>query len=135
MIVDNTASGETLRWNRLSVVDELLRSTTRFVAHPGALQDPWKKRKLDELVMLMKSSIFADEKVLLEMNVPSECFESLVRGLPCMRSPTVAPLHGDGGFAVKIAVPARDVRELIPRLVAAGARDILEYRLEKIVVG
>jgi ATP phosphoribosyltransferase len=135
LIVDNTASGETLRQNRLAVVDEIMVSTTRFVANREALRDPWKKRKLDELVMLMRSAVFADEKVLLEMNVPAECFDALVRDLPCMRSPTVAPLHGNQGYAVKIAVPSRDVRELIPRLVAAGARDILEYRLEKIVVG
>jgi ATP phosphoribosyltransferase len=134
LIVDNTATGETLRRNRLEVVEVLMESTTRFVCNREVYEDPERRERLDELVMLMRSAIYASEKVLLEMNVPGDRFEGLVRELPCMRAPTVAPLHNGDGFAVKIAVPADDVRALIPKLLAMGARDILEYRLEKIVV-
>ncbi len=134
LIVDNMSSGSTLHSHRLAVVEELMASSTRFVASPEALADPWKKEKLDEMCMLMASTLRAEEKVLLEMNAPLECFERLIKDLPCMRAPTVSPLYNGEGYAVKIAVPAGDVPRLIPRLVAAGARDILEYRLEKIVV-
>jgi ATP phosphoribosyltransferase len=133
MIVDNTATGSTLKQNRLTIVDELMRSTTRFICNKQALEDPWKRQLLEEIQMLMNSSMQAEEKVLLEMNVSKDVFEQVVSNLPCMRAPTVSPLYNEEGYAVKIAVPTREVPTLIPRLVAAGARDILEYRLEKIV--
>jgi ATP phosphoribosyltransferase len=134
MIVDNVSTGETLRRNRLTIVDELMSSTTIFVCSKKAYEDPLKRRKLDELTMLMKSSLDADQRVLLEMNVSETSLEALVNDLPCMRSPTVAALHNGGGYAVKIAVPSSDVPRLIPQLIERGARDILEYKLEKIVV-
>jgi ATP phosphoribosyltransferase len=133
MIIDNTATGATLRLNRLTIVDEVLRSTTRFVCSKAAFNDPAKRQKLDELVMLMRSVLNAEQRVLVEMNVSADDFDRLVANLPAMRSPTVSPLYQEAGFAVKIAVPAKEVPLLIPRLMAAGARDILEYRLEKIV--
>ena len=133
MIVDNTSTGATLVSNRLEIVDELLRSTTRFVAHTSVLQDAWKKDKLDRLVMLMRSTLDAERRVLLEMNVPADRLERLVAELPSMRSPTVSPLYAEQGFAVKVAVPSKDVPSLIPRLRELGATDILEYRLQKIV--
>lgn len=134
MIVDNTATGRTLKHNRLVVVDELMRSTTRFICNREAYEDKGKRRKLDELTMLMKSALRAKEKVLLEMNVARQDFERVVANLPCMRAPTVSELYNGEGYAIKIAVPVKDVPALIPQLVALGARDILEYKLEKIVI-
>jgi ATP phosphoribosyltransferase len=110
-----------------------MKSTTRFICNRAAYENPIKRQKLDELTMLMKGSLLAREKVLLEMNVSKEDFERVVITLPCMRSPTVSALHNEDGFAIKVAVPVKDVPGLIPKLVALGARDILEYRLEKIV--
>jgi ATP phosphoribosyltransferase len=133
MIIDNTATGATLKANRLVIVEEIMRSTTRFICNRAAYETPHKRQKLDELTMLMKSSLLAREKVLLEMNVSKEDFDRVVADLPCMRSPTVSRLHNEDGFAIKVAVPTKDVPALIPQLVALGARDILEYRLEKIV--
>jgi ATP phosphoribosyltransferase len=133
IIIDNTASGATLRFNRLSIVDELLRSTTRFICHPAAWEHPVKRPQLDALLTLMRSILNADQRVLLEMNVSQGDLEQLIPLLPSMRAPTVSPLYGSEGYAVKIAVARQDVPALIPRLLAAGARDILEYRLEKIV--
>ena len=133
MIIDNTSTGATLVSNRLEIVDEILRSTTRLIAHRSVLQDPWKKDKLDRLMMLMKSTLDAERRVLLEMNVPSDKLDKLVTELPAMRSPTVSPLFGNQGYAVKVAVPSQDVPLLIPRLRELGATDILEYRLQKIV--
>lgn len=134
IIIDNTATGNTLRHNRLAIADELMRSTTRFICNKNALENPLKRKKLEEMTMLMKSAIRAKDRVLLEMNVPAECFEKLVANLPCMRSPTISPLHNNGGFAIKIAVRSSEVPALIPRLVTLGATDILEYKVEKIVI-
>ena len=119
--------------NRLAIVDEILQSTTRFIASQKALQDSWKKEKLEQMRMLMESTLHAQNRVMLEMNVAKADLESLVAGLPCMRFPTIAPLYGEDGYAVKVAVPSREVSRLIPELVARGARDLLEYRLEKLV--
>ncbi len=88
---------------------------------------------IQEMKTLMTSALMADRRVLLEMNVPSEKFDGVIEILPFMRSPTVSPLYQGQGFAVKAAVPTKDVPALIPRLIEAGATDILEYKLEKIV--
>lgn len=133
MIIDNTATGTTLAANRLTIIEELMRSTTRFVCNRKALEDPTKRRMLEELKMLIESSLRARERVLLEMNVDKADFERLVSGLPCMRSPTISELYNGEGYAIKIAVPTSSVKDLIPRLVSLGARDILEFKLEKIV--
>lgn len=135
MIVDNMSTGATLRRNRLQVVDTLMTSSTRFICSRKALDDPAKRNKIEDMATLMESVLLAGRRVLLEMNVPRGSLDRVVNILPCMRSPTVAPLHGDDGYAVKAAVPSADTRGLIISLRKAGARDILEYRLEKIVNG
>lgn len=135
VIVDNTSTGTTLKHNRLIIVEEIMRSTTRFICNKQALEDPIKRKMLEEMTMLMKSTLLAKEKVMLEMNVSKEDFEKVVTNLPCMRAPTISELYNGDGYAIKIAVPVKDVPDLIPTLVAMGARDILEYKVEKIVAG
>jgi ATP phosphoribosyltransferase len=134
LIIDNTATGTTLRHNRLVEVETLMTSTTRFICNRKAYEDPRKRRRLEELKMLMQSTLRAKERVLLEMNVSSEDFSALVVNLPCMKAPTVSELFRGDGYAVKIAVCADEVPALIPKLVSLGARDILEYKLQKIVI-
>jgi ATP phosphoribosyltransferase len=134
IIVDNTSTGSTLKHNRLEIIATIATSTTRFVASRQAMQNPVKKAMLEEMVMLMKATLEARKRVLLEMNVSTEQFDGLIAQLPAMRSPTVSPLYGQEGYAVKVAVERKQVSQLVPLLVAAGARDILEYNLEKIVV-
>ncbi|GMO22426.1 MAG: ATP phosphoribosyltransferase [Termitinemataceae bacterium] len=137
MIIDNTASGQTLKDNGLVIVDTILKSSTRFVASNTAMNDPQKKELIDRLAMLFKAVIEGREKVMLEMNVSKEKFDCLVAGAPAMRSPTVSPLYTSGkteeGFAVKIAVKRNEVPDLIPRLKKLGASDIVEYNLRKVV--
>ncbi len=133
IIIDNTATGATLRQNRLAITAELMRSSTMFICNKTALDNPVKRKKLEEMTMLMKSTIQARQKVLLEMNVPADCFDKIVSGLPCMKAPTVSKLHNSEGYAVKVAVSSKEVPDLIPRLVEMGATDILEYKVEKIV--
>lgn len=132
MIVDNTSTGATLAMNRLTIVDELLRSTTRLVVNRGLFDDEWKKARLDRLIMLIKSALEADRRVLLEMNVSKQDVDAVVAELPCLKAPTISPLLGDQGVAIKTAVLSKETPSLIPRLKALGARDILEYRLEKL---
>jgi len=133
IIIDNTSSGATLRQNRLKIIGELMKSSTCFIANKAAMENPLKRKKLEEMTMLMKSTILARQKVMIEMNVAEELFEKIVGDLPCMKAPTVSKLHNAGGYAVKIAVQTSEVPELIPRLVKLGATDILEYKVEKIV--
>jgi ATP phosphoribosyltransferase len=133
MIIDNTASGQTLRDNGLVIVDTLLESSTRFVASRAAMADTEKRNRIEELAMLFRAALDGRDRVMLEMNIPTDRFEALVQGLPAMRSPTVAPLFGDDGFAVKIAVKKHEVPAILPRLKKLGALDIVEYDLRKVV--
>jgi ATP phosphoribosyltransferase len=134
MIIDNTSTGQTLKDNGLRIVADILESSTRFVASHTAMADAEKRGRIEELVMLFKAVMDGRERVLLEMNVPKARFNALVAGLPAMRSPTVSPLYGDEGYAVKIAVKKGEVPDLIPRLKKLGAADIVEYDLRKVVV-
>ncbi|MDZ7341605.1 MAG: ATP phosphoribosyltransferase, partial [candidate division KSB1 bacterium] len=114
MIIDNVATGRTLKENNLTIIDTILESSTRFYANQAALNDPWKREKIDEMKMIFQAVLDARQRVMLEMNVPKEKLEEIVKFLPCMRSPTVAPLYGDQGYAVKVAVKKREVVKLIP---------------------
>ncbi|MDR0718447.1 MAG: ATP phosphoribosyltransferase [Treponema sp.] len=133
MIIDNTSSGQTLKDNGLKIIAALLESSTRFVASKAAMANREKRGRIEELAMLFKAVLAGRDRVMLEMNVTQEKFDGLVSGLPAMRSPTVAPLCGSDGFAVKIAVKKHEVPDLIPRLKRLGAQDIVEYDLRKVV--
>ena len=133
MIIDNTSTGKTLKDNSLFIVDTLLESSTRFVASKTAMANKEKRDRIEELCMLFTSVLDGRERVMLEMNLPKNGFEEIVASLPAMRSPTVSPLYGDKGFAVKIAVKKSEIPDLIPRLKKSGATDIVEYDLRKVV--
>ena len=134
MIIDNTATGRTLKEHRLRIMAEILGSSTRFIANRDALADDGKREKIEELKMLFASVLNARERVMLEMNVPKDRLETVVRILPCMRAPTVSPLYGEAGFAVKAAVRKEAAAKLIPLLKKTGATDILEYSFRKVVI-
>lgn len=133
MIIDNTATGRTLIENGLRIVDTIMTSSTRMFASKAALAVPAKKQKIMELKMLFEAVLDARDRVMLEMNVTRARFQDLVTGLPSMRSPTVSPLYGDDGYAIKIAVKKSEVPVLLPKLKALGATDILEYDLRKVL--
>ena len=132
-IVDNTATGSTLRANGLAVVDELLTSTTRLYASPKALDDPARREGIENFVMLLESVLEARLRVMLEINVAAEKLESLVEILPCMKNPTISKLHGDVGFAVKVAVLRTELALLIPAIKARGGSDVIVTALAQIV--
>jgi ATP phosphoribosyltransferase len=133
MIIDNTSTGQTLKDNGLKIIGTILESSTRFIASQAAMKDTAKRNLVEELAMLFRAVLDGRDRVMLEMNIPKDCFQAIVNGLPAMRSPTVAPLFGDEGYAVKIAVKKREVPEIIPRLKKLGALDIVEYDLRKVV--
>jgi ATP phosphoribosyltransferase len=133
VIVDNTATGETLAANGLTVVDELMKSSTRLYASRGAMDDPEKKDAIDGLVLSLRSVLDARKRAMLELNVSLADLDVVIAALPAMREPTVAMLHGGAGMAVKAAVPRTDLPRLIPRLRQLGATDIAVSRLEQIV--
>jgi ATP phosphoribosyltransferase len=134
MIIDNTSSGQTLRDNGLRIIDTILESSTRFVAGHAALANAEKRDRIEELAMLFRAALDGRDRVMLEMNVPEDCFDEVISGLPAMRSPTISPLFGEGGFAVKIAVKREEVPSIIPRLKRLGVLDIVEYDLRKVVL-
>jgi ATP phosphoribosyltransferase len=132
-IVDNTATGSTLHANDLEIVGELMRSSTRMYASPAAMRDPGKREAILHVALLLKSVLEARARVMVEVNVTREQLEELVAVLPCMREPTIAPLHGDSGFAVKAAVPRAQLPALIPVIKAHGGTDIVVSSLAQIV--
>lgn len=132
-IVDNTATGSTLAANRLRIVDEVMRSSTRLYASPEAMESPSKRPIIDDLVLLLGSVIEARGRVMLELNVGDENLEAVVRSLPCLRRPTVSRLFGEQGYAVKAAVPRRDLPKLLPAIRAAGGTDVVVTPCAQIV--
>ncbi len=134
ILIDNTSTGSSLHANHLKITDTLMESSTRLYASKAAMRDEDKRRKVMELKMLFEAVLAARDRVMLEMNVASDKFDSLVQGLPSMKSPTVSPLFGGGGYAVKIAVKKGDVPTLLPRLQSLGATDIVEYELRKVML-
>jgi ATP phosphoribosyltransferase len=133
VIIDNTATGETLAANGLVIVDQLLASSTRLYASQSAIAEPAKKVLIDGLALSLRSVIEARKRAMLELNASLDDLESIIAALPSMREPTVAMLHGGSGMAVKAAVPRADLPRLIPLLKQLGATDIAVSRLEQIV--
>src|SRR3989441_6176610 len=97
---------------------------SRLYANPAALEDPTRRRRVDDLLMLLDSVLVARRRVMLEVNASAECLEAVVAVLPSMRQATVAPLFGNGGYAVKAAVPRGTLPQVMPALQAAGGTDL-----------
>jgi len=133
VIVDNTATGSTLRANGLAIVEDVMRSSTRLYANPRALEVPHKKVAIEHFVMLCRSVLEARHRVMLEVNVSAADLDRLIEVLPCMRHPTIAQLHAEDAYAVKAAVPRSALPTLIPELKARGGSDIIVANLGQIV--
>jgi ATP phosphoribosyltransferase len=133
VIVDNTATGATLEANGLAIVDVLMRSSTRLYANRAALEDPVRRRYIDDLVLLINSVLEARRRVMLEVNASEACLDAVVAVLPSMRQATVARLFGNGGYAVKAAVPRDLLPQVIPAVKAAGGTDVVVSTLSQIV--
>ena len=134
ILIDNTSTGSSLKANRLKIVDTLMESSTRMYASKAAMEDPEKKQKILEMKMLFETVLNARSRVMLEMNCAEDKFETLIKGIPSMKSPTVSPLFGGNGYAIKIAVKKSEVPTLLPKLQSLGATDIVEYELRKVML-
>jgi len=132
-IVELTETGSSLRANKLRIVDTLLTSTPRLIANHKAWQDTWKRSKIENISLLLKGALEAEAKVGLKMNIQEQNLSKLLRTLPALRNPTVSSLSLPGWVAVETIIDEHVVREIIPKLKAAGAEGIIEYPLNKVV--
>ena len=132
-IVELTETGSSLKANNLRIVDTLVTSFPQLIANKAAWADPWKRKKIETLVLMLRGALVAGEKVGLKMNVPRKKLDSLLRQLPALRNPTISPLAHEGWVAIETIIDERVVREIIPALKEAGAEGIIEYPLNKVI--
>jgi len=133
-IVEATETGSTLRANRLRILDTVTESNTQLIANPRALSDAWKRTKIDNIALLLKAAIEAQGRVGLMLNVKQTDLLSVLALLPALQRPTISSLSDPEWVAVNTIIEERTVRDLIPKLKAAGGQGIVEYPLNKIVL-
>ena len=133
-IVEVTETGSSLRANRLRIIDTVMTSTTQLVANAAALEDDWKRTKIDNIALLLRAAIQAQGRVGLMLNVEEAKLKGVLALLPALQRPTISALSDPGWVAVNTVIEERAVRELIPLLKAAQAQGIVEYPLNKIVI-
>jgi ATP phosphoribosyltransferase len=131
--VEITETGSTIRAHGLRIVCDLLYTHTQLVANRTALADSWKRAKIEQIALLLTAALAARNRVALKLNVPAARLDAVVAILPSLHAPTVSHLYDRQWLAVETVVDKSQVRELIPRLKAAGAEGILEYELQKLV--
>jgi ATP phosphoribosyltransferase len=132
-IVEVTETGSSLRANRLRIIDTLMESETHLIANRTAYNDPWKKQKIDNIALMLNGAIDAKGRAGLMMNAPKKNLDEILAILPALASPTVSPLSDDRWVALNTVLEEGVLRDVIPRLKAAGATGIVEYPLNKIV--
>jgi ATP phosphoribosyltransferase len=133
-IVEVTETGSSLRANKLRIIETVLESNTQLIANTDSWQDAWKRRKLEDMKMLLEGAINALGKVGLMLNVHRECLQAVLGVLPALRKPTISTLSEEEWLAVNTILDESTVRTIIPRLKEAGAQGIVEYPLNKIVM-
>lgn len=132
-IVVNTETGNSLRAHNLRIVDTILTSTTRFVASPAAMADPWKLERIGALEILLTGAMNAASLVGLKMNLPAAMRDQILGLLPALKTPTISPLTNADWIAAEVILSEREVRDLIPLLKRAGATGLVEYPLNKVI--
>ena len=138
-IVEVTETGSTIRAHGLKIIAELLESSPQLIVNKEAWKDPWKRQKIEQIIMLLRGALGAENKVGIKLNVADRDLERVVQLIPSITAPTVAPLyqsaalHGEKWFSVESVISADVVRELIPKLLQSGAVGIIEYPLNKVI--
>jgi ATP phosphoribosyltransferase len=132
-IVEVTETGSTIRANKLKIIHELMSTNTQLIANKQAWADPWKRRKIEQVAILLKGSLQAMDKVGIKLNVAKENLGRVVLLLPSLKAPTISSLYNEEWFAVETIISKNVVRELIPLLQEAGAEGIIEYPLNKLI--
>lgn len=132
-VVEVTETGSTIKANKLRIIHELMKTNTQLIANRAAWEDPWKRKKIEQIKTMLVGSLQAMGKVGLKLNVSKENLEKVMSLIPSLRSPTVSSLSSQEWYAVESIVNAKGMRELIPLLLEAGAEGIIEYPLNKVV--
>jgi len=132
-IVELTETGRSLKANKLLEIATICESTTQFIANKNSYKDSWKRNKMEQITLLLKGAIAAEEKVGLKMNVRRTGLKKVISLLPALRKPTVSSLSEDGWLAIETVIDEKVVRILIPALKKAGAQGIIEYPLNKVI--
>ena len=130
-IVEITETGNSLRANKLRIVDTLLTSTPRLIVNQASWKQKWKREKIETFALLLRGALDAESKVGLKLNILEKKLSKLLQSLPALRNPTVSSLALPGWVAVETVIDEQIVREIIPQLKAAGAEGIIEYPLNK----
>ncbi len=132
-IVELTESGSSLRANKLRIVEELLTSSTRFIANENAWKDTWKREKMENLSMLLQGALAAEGMVGLKLNIDQKNLDAVLKLLPAMKKPTLSQLSDSGWSALEVIIEEKTVKRLLPQLKRAGAQGIIEYPLNKLI--
>ncbi|RJP27985.1 MAG: ATP phosphoribosyltransferase [Candidatus Omnitrophota bacterium] len=132
-IVELTETGRSLKANKLIPIDTVCESTTQFIANKDSYKDNWKRSKMEQIELLLKGAIAAEEKVGIKMNVKKAQLDKVIALLPALKKPTISNLSEDGWYAIDTVIDERVVRVLIPQLRKAGAEGIIEYPLNKVI--
>ncbi len=132
-IVDITETGNSIRANKLRIIDTLLETNTKFIANKASWADPAKRKKIETIALLLRGALEAESKVGLKMNLPKASLAAVVQALPALRNPTISHLSSPDWVALETIIDESIVREIIPQLKALGAEGIVEYPLNKVV--
>ncbi len=132
-IAELTETGRSLKANNLRILETILVSTPRLVVNRESWEDPWKRKKIENMVMLLEGALLAEQKVALKMNVSADNLARVMELLPALRKPTISNLFQEEWYAVETVAEEKEVKELICRLKEAGAEGIFEYPLNKII--
>ena len=132
-IVELTETGSSLRANRLRIVDTICESTTRFIVNRAAWEDPWKREKAENLLILLKGALEAEAKVGLKMNVPRARLDEVMATLPALHTPTISNQKDEAWVALEVIADEQEGRDMIPQLKRVGAEGIIEYPLNKVI--
>ena len=132
-IVEVTETESTIRAHGLRIIYEMMTSNTQFIANKTAWEDPWKREKIENIVLLLQGALKADKIVGLKMNIPADKLDNIISILPSMNAPTVSNLYNTDWYSVETVISEYQVRELIPKLIRSGAEGIIEYSLNKVI--
>ena len=132
-IVEVTETGSTIKAHGLHIIHEFMQSNTQLIANNESWQDEWKREKIQQIALLLKGALLAYKMVGLKMNVPEEKLEVVIGLLPSLNAPTIAHLYQSQWYSVETVVEEKTVRDLIPKLLRAGAEGIIEYSLNKVI--
>lgn len=132
-IVEVTETGSTIRAHGLRIIHELMQSNTQLIANKKSWKDKWKREKIEQVALLLKGALRAENMFGLKMNVPRNKLKDVVKLLPSLNAPTIANLYQQKWVSIEIVVSEKEVRKLIPKLIKKGAEGIIEYPLHKVI--